>query len=135
MAVRITQLTLLFALLLTICRAAVVEKYFNLTWVMANPDGLQERKVIGVNGTWPLPVLEVNKGDRVIVHVYNGLGDKDTSVHWHGLFQNGTTHMDGPSRVTQCPITPGTSFTYDFTVDQSGTYWVCLIQNWFSIIS
>ncbi|THX67128.1 hypothetical protein D6D08_06828 [Aureobasidium pullulans] len=123
MAVRITQLTLLFALLLTICRAAVVEKYFNLTWVMANPDGLQERKVIGVNGTWPLPVLEVNKGDRVIVHVYNGLGDKDTSVHWHGLFQNGTTHMDGPSRVTQCPITPGTSFTYDFTVDQSGTYW------------
>lgn len=94
-----------------------------MTWVMANPDGLQERKVIGVNNTWPLPVLEVNKGDRLIVHVYNGLGDKSTSIHWHGLFQNSTNEMDGPSMQTQCPIVPGASFTYDFTVDQSGTYW------------
>lgn len=36
---------------------------------------------------------------------------------------NGSTHMDGASMVTQCPIPPGASFTYNFTVDQPGTYW------------
>ncbi|KAH8659042.1 putative multicopperoxidase [Ilyonectria robusta] len=36
---------------------------------------------------------------------------------------NGTTHMDGPPSVTQCDIPPGGSMTYNFTVDQPGTYW------------
>jgi hypothetical protein len=75
MAGRIVQFLFGLTLLLTTCQAAIIEKYFNMTWVMANPDGMQERKVIGVNNTWPLPVLEVSKGDRLIVHVYNGLGE------------------------------------------------------------
>ena len=34
--------------------AAVHELWWNLTYVEnANPDGLQPRRVIGVNGTWP----------------------------------------------------------------------------------
>ncbi|KKK22725.1 hypothetical protein P175DRAFT_0504307 [Aspergillus ochraceoroseus IBT 24754] len=96
---------------------------FNVTWVTANPDGLMERKVVGINGHWPLPVIEVDKGDRLIVTMYNGLGDHDASIHFHGMFQNGTNEMDGPSMVTQCPIPPGQSFTYNFTVNQNGTYW------------
>ncbi|QGA20243.1 hypothetical protein EYB26_007945 [Talaromyces marneffei] len=96
---------------------------FNVTWVVANPDGLADRKVVGINGQWPLPVIEVDKGDRLIVKVYNGLGDKGTSIHFHGMFQNETNEMDGPSMVTQCPIPPGSSFTYNFTVNQNGTYW------------
>ena len=44
-------------------------------------------------------------------------------MHWHGLFQNGTNQMDGPVGVTQCNIPPGHRMTYDFTVDQPGTYW------------
>lgn len=32
--------------------------------------------------------------------------------------------MDGTSSVTQCPITAGSSFLYDFPVpDQAGTFW------------
>ncbi|KAL8946668.1 MAG: hypothetical protein Q9222_006964 [Ikaeria aurantiellina] len=31
--------------------------------------------------------------------------------------------MDGTAGVAQCPIPPGSHFTYDFTVAQSGTYW------------
>ncbi|KAJ5098279.1 hypothetical protein N7532_005280 [Penicillium argentinense] len=104
-------------------QAKTVSYDWNVTWVNANPDGLMERKVIGINGEWPLPIVEVDKGDRLIVNVYNGLGDKDTSVHWHGMFQNGTNGMDGPSMVTQCPIPPGHSFTYNFTINQNGTYW------------
>lgn len=96
---------------------------FNVTWVTANPDGLADRKVVGINGQWPLPVIEVDKGDQLIVNMYNGLGDKSTSIHFHGMFQNGTNDMDGASMVTQCPIPPGSSFTYNFTVNQNGTYW------------
>jgi len=31
--------------------------------------------------------------------------------------------MDGPAHVTQCPVPPGSSFTYKFWLDQAGTYW------------
>lgn len=110
------------SLLLALCKAATVEKWFNLTWVMANPDGLKERKVIGINGSWPLPVIEVNKGDQLVVHMYNGVEDRSTSMHFHGMYQNGTTEMDGPNMVTQCPVLPGESLTYNFTVNQNGTY-------------
>ncbi|KAL1902357.1 ferroxidase fet3 [Sporothrix stenoceras] len=103
--------------------AKTVNYDFNVSWVQANPDGMADRKVIGINGEWPLPVINVTKGDRLVVNMYNGLGDKSTSIHWHGMFQNGTNNMDGASMFTQCPIPPGSSFTYNFTVDQNGTYW------------
>lgn len=91
---------------------------WNITWVSANPDGLQERLVIGINGQWPLPVLNFTLGDRVIAKVYNALGNESTSIHWHGFFQNGTTHMDGAPSITQCDIAPGSTFVYNFTVSR-----------------
>ncbi|KAK4497613.1 hypothetical protein PRZ48_010266 [Zasmidium cellare] len=103
--------------------AKTVTYNFNLTWVTANPDGLAERQVIGINNQWPLPVIEVDKGDQLVVNMHNGLGDKNASIHFHGMYQNGTNEMDGPSMVTQCPVPPGYDFTYNFTVNQNGTYW------------
>ncbi|KAL4736471.1 Cupredoxin [Aspergillus similis] len=96
---------------------------WNITWVTANPDGLQPRPVIGINNEWPLPLLNFTKGDRVIANVHNGLGNQSTSVHFHGFFQNGTTEMDGPPGLTQCNIPPGETMLYNFTINQSGTYW------------
>lgn len=116
---RITALVMFFQY----CQAKTVNYDFNITWVTATPDGLHDRQVVGINGQWPLPVIEVDKGDHLVVNMFNGLGDKSTSIHWHGMFQNGTNNMDGPSMVTQCPIPPGSSFTYDFTINQNGTYW------------
>ncbi|KAF9258732.1 Cupredoxin [Marasmius fiardii PR-910] len=46
-----------------------------------------------------------------------------TSIHWHGTFQKGSNWVDGVASVTQCPITPGNSFLYDFGVPDPGTYW------------
>ena len=31
--------------------------------------------------------------------------------------------MDGTSGITQCPIPPNSSYTYNFTLQQYGTYW------------
>lgn len=49
---------------------------------------------------------------------YNG-----TTVHWHGIRQNGTLEMDGVNAVTQCPIAPNDEFTYRFQAVQYGTSW------------
>ncbi|KAI8634433.1 multicopper oxidase [Xylariaceae sp. FL1651] len=108
---------------LQLAAAATVTYDFTVGWVSANPDGAFERPVIGINGQWPIPRIEANVGDNVIVHVTNQLGNQSTSLHFHGLFMNGTTHMDGPSQVSQCSIPPGSDFTYNFTINQPGTYW------------
>lgn len=96
---------------------------FNVTWVDANPDGVHERRMIGINGQWPCPTIRVRRSDRVIINMHNQLGDRNTLLHFHGLFMHGQNAMDGPEMVTQCPITPNTSFVYDFRVEQLGTYW------------
>ncbi|ETS79286.1 hypothetical protein PFICI_09139 [Pestalotiopsis fici W106-1] len=96
---------------------------WNITWVLANPDGAAWRPVIGINNQWPIPVLNLTKGDQIVANVYNGLGNETTSIHWHGMFQNGTVYMDGAPMVTQCEIPIGGSVTYNFTLNQSGSYW------------
>lgn len=100
----------------TLTRAKNVTYDFKIGWVTANPDGVKARPVIGINGQWPIPQITADIGDRVIINVVNELGNQSTSLHFHGLFQNGTTYMDGAASVTQCPIAPGASFTYDFKV-------------------
>lgn len=89
---------------------------FKVGWVHANPDGAQVRPVIGINGQWPVPPMTATVGDRIVVNVHNQLGNETTSLHFHGLYMNGTNHMDGPPGVTQCEIPIGGSFTYNFTV-------------------
>ncbi|ODV92325.1 hypothetical protein CANCADRAFT_42935 [Tortispora caseinolytica NRRL Y-17796] len=100
------------------------EYHWTSEWVYANPDGMCNRPVIGINGVWPPPVIEVTKGDRIVLYYTNGLGNETSSIHFHGLFQTGSNTMDGPPGLTQCPIAPGQTMLYNFTVpDQSGTYW------------
>lgn len=115
--------SLVLLLLPLASRAAIVTHDFNISWTTANPDGQYERPVIGINGQWPIPQIRARVGDQIIVNAHNGLGNVATSLHFHGLFQNGTTHMDGPAGVNQCPIAPGSTMTYNFTIDQPGTYW------------
>ncbi|KIL58885.1 multicopper oxidase [Amanita muscaria Koide BX008] len=76
----------------------------------------------------PGPLIVGKKGDQFRINVVNLLNDTTmvttTSIHWHGIFQQGTNWADGPIGVTQCPIIPGDSFLYQFTVpNQAGTFW------------
>ncbi|KAL8711162.1 MAG: hypothetical protein Q9220_004307 [cf. Caloplaca sp. 1 TL-2023] len=108
--------------LTTSITAATVTYDFNITWVTAQPDGFS-RPTIGINGQWPIPHITATVGDRVIVNVQNQLGNQTTSLHFHGLYMNGTPHMDGPVGASQCSIPIDGSFVYDFQIDQPGTYW------------
>ena len=89
---------------------------WDLCWVSVNPDGRLARSVVGINGEWPNPAIEAHVGDRIKINLHNGLGNETSSLHFHGLFQEGSNGMDGPPAVTQCQIPPDTSFTYDFVV-------------------
>ena len=106
----------LWALFGSIVYGATVTYDFDITWVSANPDGSFERPVMGINGQWPIPPIVASVGDNLVVNVNNKLGNATTSLHFHGLYMNGSTHMDGPIGVTQCAISPGASFKYDFNV-------------------
>lgn len=111
--------SLALAILLLVCGNIVLSKTvtydWDITWVTASPDGFA-RPVIGINGKWPCPAVHVDMGDRLIVHVNNALGNESTSLHWHGLHQRDSQSMDGSTGASQCPIPPGSQFTYDFIV-------------------
>ncbi len=109
-----------FASFFAASHAAVREYNFTIGWLTRNPDGLQDRPVIGINDQWPIPHITADVGDRIVVNVKNNLGNQSTSLHFHGIFQKDTPYADGPAQVTQCAILPGLSLTYNFTVDQPG---------------
>jgi FtsP/CotA-like multicopper oxidase with cupredoxin domain len=71
------------------------------------------------NNQIPGPRIHIRQGDHVRINVHNGLPD-ETTVHWHGLIL--PNRMDGPAEITQPPIEPGGSYTYEFTAVQHGTY-------------
>ncbi|BGP10757.1 ferroxidase fet3 [Rhodotorula toruloides] len=103
--------------------ADIVDAWYNISYTTAAPDGVDKPFTVGVNGTWPPPILNVKFNDTVRVRAYNGL-DAPTSIHHHGIFFNGTNYYDGAPGVTQCGIPPGQSLTYEVPVDrQHGTYW------------
>lgn len=80
----------------------------------------RNRLATTVNGSVPAPILRWREGDEVTLRVTNNLAH-DSSIHWHGLIL--PAGMDGVPGISFGGIRPGDSFTYQFHVRQSGTYW------------
>jgi len=78
------------------------------------------RMATTINGTMPGPTLRFREGDIVTIRVTNRLS-VDTSIHWHGIIL--PYQMDGVPGVSFPGIAPGETFTYQFKIVQSGTYW------------
>ncbi|KAJ4431321.1 hypothetical protein ANN_19918 [Periplaneta americana] len=80
--------------------------------------------VTNINDTREEVKHRVCLGDRVIVDVTNKLSGRSTTIHWHGVFQQGSQYMDGVPMLTQCAILEGDTFRYDFVASNEGThYW------------
>jgi CopA family copper-resistance protein len=75
---------------------------------------------ITLNGTIPAPLIRLREGQNVRIIVGNHL-DQDTSIHWHGLIV--PFQMDGVPGVSFPGIRARSTFTYEFPLRQSGTYW------------
>lgn len=97
--------------------------YLNVTDSYINANGLNFTEAKLFNNTWPGPLIEACWGDTVEIHVQNLLVNNGTSIHWHGIRQNQTMHMDGVNGITQCPIAPQSSFVYRWNATQYGSSW------------
>ncbi len=73
-----------------------------------------------INGSLPAPVLHFKEGETVTIRVTNRLKEQ-SSIHWHGILL--PFGMDGVPGISFKGIEPGQTFTYQFPILQSGTYW------------
>lgn len=73
-----------------------------------------------INGGIPGPTLRFREGDTARIHVHNRM-PVATSIHWHGILV--PPNMDGVPYISFPPIQPDRTFTYEFPIRQSGTYW------------
>uniref|UniRef100_A0A0E0BMR1 Plastocyanin-like domain-containing protein n=1 Tax=Oryza glumipatula TaxID=40148 RepID=A0A0E0BMR1_9ORYZ len=90
----------------------------------------KSQSIMTVNGQFPGPTLEIKEGDSLIINLINR-GRYNVTLHWHGVRQMRTGWSDGPEYVTQCPVRPGQSYRYRFTVAaQEGTLWWHAHSSW-----
>jgi FtsP/CotA-like multicopper oxidase with cupredoxin domain len=78
-----------------------------------------KRAAFAFNGQVPGPTIRVTEGDRVRVILKNELSES-TSIHFHGLIVPNA--MDGVPFLTQPPVKPGQTFTYDFVARPVGSH-------------
>ncbi|XVF63220.1 hypothetical protein PTKIN_Ptkin09bG0070300 [Pterospermum kingtungense] len=122
-------LGILFLSSLLLCRADV--HYYDFFVRESNfTKFCTTKSMLVVNESYPGPEIRVHKGDTVFVNVHNQ-GNYGFTVHWHGVKQPRNPWSDGPEYVTQCPIQPGTNFTYEVILsDEIGTLWWHAHSDW-----
>lgn len=76
-------------------------------------------KAWGYNGQIPGPQIRAREGDRVRIVLTNQLS-QSTSIHFHGL--EVPNDQDGVPYMTQAPVKPGETYTYEFTVPNAGSH-------------
>jgi len=105
-------------------QAWAVERDFDMTieevTVKVAPN--LDYKVFAFDGQVPGPLIHVQEGDDVVVHVMNNTTLPHT-IHWHGVHQIGSWRNDGVPGITQEAIEPGDTFTYRFKAERIGTLW------------
>jgi FtsP/CotA-like multicopper oxidase with cupredoxin domain len=71
------------------------------------------------NGQVPGPQIRMREGDRVRVVLKNEL-EQSSSIHFHGVVL--PNDQDGVTYITQDPVKPGDTFTYEFTAKNPGSH-------------
>jgi len=71
------------------------------------------------NGRVPGPIIRVTQGEKIRLNVTNKM-TQSTAVHCHGVHT--PIGMDGVPFITQPPIKPGATFTYEFVAKNSGSH-------------
>jgi FtsP/CotA-like multicopper oxidase with cupredoxin domain len=96
--------------------AADGTKEFELTAAIT-PWEVEPGKVVDAwtyNGMVPGPMIKIDVGDKVRVHIQNDL-PMGTDIHWHGVHT--PNNMDGVAPITQDLIRSGQDFTYEFVAE------------------
>ncbi|XP_009593041.1 laccase-4-like [Nicotiana tabacum] len=118
------RIFILFACLFPAFVECRIRRY-NFNVMVKNTSRLCSTKpIVTVNGKFPGPTVYAREDDTVLIRVVNHV-KYNVSIHWHGVRQLRTGWADGPAYITQCPIQPGQSYLYNFTITgQRGTlFW------------
>lgn len=118
MSIRILCFTLL-CFISTACFSSVAKYSFDVDYQEMNITG-ENIQVMAINNQIPAPTIEAMIGDSLQV-TFNNHMDVETSIHWHGVLL--PYDQDGVPYLNTLPIQPNESFTYEFEIKHSGTYW------------
>lgn len=88
--------------------------------VKHDPGTGQPIRAMAYNGMIPGPELHLTEGASVETVFTNEL-EEPTTVHWHGLRHD--NEADGVPGLTQDPVEPGETFTYEIEVPDAGVFW------------
>lgn len=95
-------------------------KVFDLTFNKGEVEFLKGKKTEtwGLNAPYLAPTIKASKGDEVLIHVTNGVGET-TTLHWHGMLL--PSEMDGgPHQM----IHPGETWSPHWKINQpASTTW------------
>lgn len=78
------------------------------------------KRAMTINGDIPGPTMRFTEGDVAVIRVRNKL-KTETSLHWHGLLL--PNKQDGVSYLNTPPIHAGDTYTFEYPLVQTGTYW------------
>ncbi|KZT51910.1 multicopper oxidase [Calocera cornea HHB12733] len=91
-----------------------VREYTLVVQEMVGAPDMVERPMLVVNGASPPPAIPSPRARR----------ERNTAIHWHGLYQNSTPFYDGTNGISQCGIPPNQTLTYNYTFGAfSGSTW------------
>ncbi|CAL9197229.1 L-ascorbate oxidase homolog [Musa acuminata AAA Group] len=120
---RMALLALLSTLLaLSAVRAEDPYLFFtwNVTYGTIAPLGVAQQAIL-INGQFPGPNINSTTNNNIVLNVFNNL-DEPFLFTWNGIQQRKNSWQDGMPG-TNCPIPPGTNYTYHFQVkDQIGSF-------------
>ncbi|CAG5109018.1 Similar to LCC4: Laccase-4 (Trametes versicolor) [Cotesia congregata] len=85
-------------------------------------DGFDVSGIVTVNRMYPGPAIQVCLGDFVVVDVTNKVPGNGLTIHWHGIYQKDWQHYDGVPFLTQCPISEGSTFRYQWRAQNPGSH-------------
>ena len=119
MRTRKILIVLSFFCLVATAEANIVEYELTIAREEVNIAG-KPAQGMTINGGIPGPTLRFKEDDTARIHVHNKMS-VETSIHWHGLLV--PPDMDGVPYISFPPIAANTTFTYEFPIRQSGTYW------------
>ncbi|KMZ74416.1 laccase 11 [Zostera marina] len=94
---------------------------WNVTYGDIHPLRVTQQGIL-INGRFPGPTIECVTNDNLIINVFNSLPEPFL-LSWNGIQQRRNSWQDG-TYGTNCPIPPGTNYTYHLQVkDQIGSYY------------
>ncbi|KAL9165303.1 hypothetical protein ABFS82_06G162800 [Erythranthe guttata] len=110
---------------MALCTVVVTGEEIFLEWHVKINDAIkpvsENQPVITINDLFPGPLINATTNDNLHINVYNEM-DEPLLMTWNGIQQRLNSWQDGVSG-TNCPIQPGSNWTYVFQMkDQIGSF-------------